>query len=100
MGIFAIEIFLLDFPLKGRKRTCKVCLRVQRCHINFSGNRFSGVIDTAETVSVVSIIPLKRFQWFQLHRGNHFSGVNDTAEIVSAASITPLKFDYNRFSRR
>jgi hypothetical protein len=44
MGIFAIEIFLLDFPFKGRKRTCKVCLRFQRCHINFSG-----VNDTAET---------------------------------------------------
>jgi hypothetical protein len=31
---------LLDFPFKGRKRTCKVCLRFQRCHINFSGSLF------------------------------------------------------------
>jgi hypothetical protein len=50
MGIFASEIFLLDFHFKGRKRTCKVCLRFQRCHINFSG-----VIDTAETVAAVSM---------------------------------------------
>jgi hypothetical protein len=54
MGIFAIEIFLLDFPFKGRKRTCKVCLRFQRCHINFSG-----VIDFAEIVSAASMTPLK-----------------------------------------
>jgi hypothetical protein len=54
MGIFAIEIFLLDFPFNRRKRTCKVCLRFQRRHINFRG-----VIDTAEIVSAVSMTPLK-----------------------------------------
>jgi hypothetical protein len=54
MGIFAIEIFLLDFPFKGRKRACNVCLRIQRCHINFSG-----VNDTAEIVSAVPLTPLK-----------------------------------------
>jgi hypothetical protein len=52
MGIFAIEIFLLDFSFKGRKMTCKVCLIFQRCDINFRG-----VIDTAEIVSAVT--PLK-----------------------------------------
>jgi hypothetical protein len=54
MGIFAIEIFLLDFPFNRRKRTCKVYLRFQQCHINFSG-----VNDTDEIVSVVSLPPLK-----------------------------------------
>jgi hypothetical protein len=50
MGIFAIAIFLPDFSFKGRKRTCKVCLRFQRCQWH-RGNRFSGVNDTAETIS-------------------------------------------------
>jgi hypothetical protein len=54
MGIFAIEIFLLDFPFKGRKRNCEVCLRFQRCHIKFSGG-----IDTSEIVSAVSLTPLQ-----------------------------------------
>jgi hypothetical protein len=53
---------------------------------------FSGFIDTAETISAVSITLLKSFQRCQLHCGNHFSGVNDTAEIVSAVSMTLLKF--------
>jgi hypothetical protein len=44
MGIFAIEIFLLDFPFKGRKRTCKVYLIFQRFEIS----------DTDETVSALS----------------------------------------------
>jgi hypothetical protein len=92
MGIFAIDIFLLDFPFKGRKRTCKVCLRFQRCHINFSG-----VIDTAEIVSTVSMTPRKLFQRCQWHRGNHFSSVNDTAEIVSAVSMTSMKFGKKKF---
>jgi hypothetical protein len=87
MGLYAIEIFLLDFPFNRRKTTCKVCLRFQRCHINFSS-----VIDTAEIVSAVSMTPLKSFQRCQCHRGNRFSGVNAITEIVSAVSLTPLKF--------
>jgi hypothetical protein len=50
MGIFAIEIFLLDFLLPEEKGL----LRFQRRH-----NNFSGVIDTAEIVSAVSLTPLK-----------------------------------------
>jgi hypothetical protein len=57
MGIFAIDIFLLDFPFNRRKRTCEVYLRFQRCHINFSG-----VIDTKEIVSAVSMTSQKLFQ--------------------------------------
>jgi hypothetical protein len=56
MGIFAIEIFLRDFLFKGRKRTCKVCLRFQRCQINFGG-----VIDTVEIVSAVTATHKKDF---------------------------------------
>jgi hypothetical protein len=88
---------LLDFPVKGRKRTFKVCLRFQRCHINFSGchwycgNCFNGDIATAETISVVSMTLLKLFQRCQWHCGNRFSEVNDTADIVLAVSLTPLK---------
>jgi hypothetical protein len=54
MGIFANEIFLLDFPFNRRKRTCKVCLRFQRCRWH-RGNCFSSLNDTAEIVSAVSI---------------------------------------------
>jgi hypothetical protein len=86
MGIFGIEIFFWILPLKEEKELCNACLRFQRCHINFSG-----VIDTAEIISVVSLTPLKLFQWCQWHRWNRFSVVNDTAEIVSAVSMTPLK---------
>jgi hypothetical protein len=53
--------------------------------------RFSGLIDTAETVSVESLMPLKRFQWCHWHRCIGFSGVIDTAESVSAVSLTALK---------
>jgi uncharacterized protein YmfQ (DUF2313 family) len=108
---------LLDFPFNRRKRTCKVCLRFQRCHINISSvndtltprksrcqlhrwNRFIGVIDTTEIRqknSVVNVpmtfftLPSPWLQRCQLHRWNRFSGVNDTAEIVSAVSMTPRK---------
>jgi hypothetical protein len=67
MGIFAIEIFLLDFPFKRRKRTCKVCLIFQRSHINFSGvidtSEISGVIDTAEIRGKIFVVnaPMKFF---------------------------------------
>jgi hypothetical protein len=84
MGIFDIKIFLLDFPFNRRKRTCKVCLRFQLRHRNFSG-----VNDTAKIVSAVSLKPLKPFQ--RCHRWNRFSTVNDTADIVSAVSMTLLK---------
>jgi hypothetical protein len=55
---------LLDCPFTRRKRTCKVCLRFQRCHIYFSG-----VIDTAEIVSVVSMKP-RKFEYNRFSRRN------------------------------
>jgi hypothetical protein len=59
---------------------------------------FSCVSETAETVSVVSMTPLKTFPRCHWHLGNFrpdphscFRGVIDTAETVSAVSMTPLK---------
>jgi hypothetical protein len=56
--------------------------------MSYKFQQFSGVIDTAEIVSAVSLTPR-----------NRFSGVNDTVEIahliiraISAVSLTPLKF--------
>jgi hypothetical protein len=94
-------------PFKGRKRTCKVCLWFQRCHIKpLKFGKFGSwcpyeIFHFAITViSEVSMTPLKSFQRCQWHHWNRFSGVNDTTKIVSAVSMTPLKFEYNRFSRR
>jgi hypothetical protein len=53
MAIFAIEIFLLDFPFKRRKRTCKVCLRFQR-----------------DVPMQFFTLPSPWFQRCQWHRGN------------------------------
>jgi hypothetical protein len=77
-------------------------------HKNFLLPNFSGVIDTAETVSAVSMTPQKqlwgsglKFQWCHID----FSGVIGTAETVSAVSLTPRKpiqrcqwHRWNRFS--
>jgi hypothetical protein len=62
-------------------------------------NYFSGVNDTSETVSAVSMTPLKfgkkNFWWlkryFSFHDHGGFSGVIDTAETVSAVALTPRK---------
>jgi hypothetical protein len=106
MGIFANEIFLLDFPFKGRKSLFEilaVSYKFQQCHWHHR-NHFSSVIHTAAIVSAVSFTPRKSFQrchWHSWnithncqtfkrcnwHRRNRFSG--DPAEIVSA--VIPLK---------
>jgi hypothetical protein len=65
--------------------------RFQRCHWH-CWNNFCSVIDTAETISAVSLTPLKRFQW------NDFSGFIDTAETISAVSIIPLKLMWHRWN--
>jgi hypothetical protein len=52
MGIFVIEIFLLDFPFKGRNFEIEVC-------------NFSGVIHTVEIISEVSL--WIQFQQCHLH---------------------------------
>jgi hypothetical protein len=88
---------LLDFPFNRRKRTCKVCLRFQRCHWRRWNSAKNSVVNVPMKFFT---LPSPWFQRCQLHRWNRFSGVNDTAEIVSAVSMTSLKFEYNRFSRR
>jgi hypothetical protein len=57
MGIFTHEIVLLDVLFKNEIGTLKVVFMFHRCHPNFSG-----VIDTAETVSAVSLTPRKPIQ--------------------------------------
>jgi type IV secretory pathway component VirB8 len=88
-----------------------IIFEFHRCHWH-RWNDFSGVINTAETISVVSLTPLKRFQQCHWHRWTHgdgkvknfigtsttefflflkFSGINDAAETISAVSLTRLK---------
>jgi hypothetical protein len=69
----------------------------QQCQLH-RWNRFRGVNDTAETVSAVSMTPLKLFPRCHWHRWNFrpdphscFLGVIDTVETASAVSMTPLK---------
>jgi hypothetical protein len=67
MGIFVIDIFLLDFPFTGRKRNSKVCLRFQLCDIYFSG-----VVDNEEIFSAVSLTLRKSFQRCKWHRWDFY----------------------------
>jgi hypothetical protein len=87
--------------LTPQKRLWKSCLKFQRCH-KHGWNYFSSVIDTAETIKVLSLKPCKRFQRCQRHRGNDFRGVIDTSQFqwchwhrtISALALTQLKFEY------
>jgi hypothetical protein len=93
IGIFAIEIFLLDFPLKGKKRLVK------------SVWDFSSVT----WISAVSLTLQKLFQRCHWHLRNwdrwnithncysHFCDAIDTTEFFLAASMTPLKFNKKCF---
>jgi hypothetical protein len=87
MGIFAIEIFLLEFPFRRRYRLIKFEISAVTYKLNLT-NRFSDVIDTAEilhiiiiAVSALSLTPQKFFQRCQWPCGNRFIRVIDTAEI-------------------
>jgi hypothetical protein len=107
MGIFAIEIFLLDFPFKGRKGLVKsvwdfsgvtlIVSAVSMTPQKLFQRRHWHRRNSAKNISVVDV-PMKfftltspSFQRCLWHRWNRFSGVNYTAEIVSAVSITPRK---------
>jgi hypothetical protein len=66
------------------------------CH-----SHFCGVNDTAETITAVSMTPLKSLLWRsdkfyrdindQIFFGSNFSGINETAETIFGVSLTPLK---------
>jgi hypothetical protein len=71
-------IFLGFSLLSTQTQTRKVCVKFQRCNINY----FGGVIKTAEILSEVSFTPLK----FLPH--SHFIA----AEIVSEVSLTLQKW--------
>jgi hypothetical protein len=102
-------VFFTNQPHLGLK-PFRIWLCIRRENRHYSS--FSGVNYTAETVSTVSITPLKPFLRCQWHRWNCFSGVIDTAETldliliaVSAVSLTSLKpfqrchwYRGNRFS--
>jgi hypothetical protein len=93
MGVFAIEIFLLDFPFKGRKGLVKsiwdfsgvkLISAVSLTPLKFGKKQFFSwcpyeLFHFAITVILaVSLTPLIPFQRRQLHRWNRFSGVNYT----------------------
>jgi hypothetical protein len=111
--IFNLWFFHQSTPpraLTHRLKPFCIWLRIRQENRHYSS--FLGVNDTVETISAVSMTPLKPFHRCQWHRWNRFSGVIDTAETldliliaVSAVSLTPLKpfqwchwYRGNRFS--
>jgi hypothetical protein len=62
------------FFLYKKIRACKVGLK--SCPLNFQG-----AIDTAETITLVSLTPQKQSPTFQWHRGDHLHRDLGTTEI-------------------
>jgi hypothetical protein len=92
-----------DRDSQSRFYVSSVSSEFQQCHWH-CWNRFSGVIDTAETDSAVSMTPLKPFQRWHWHCWNFipdphtcFRGVIETTEIISAGSMIPRKFGKKNF---
>ena len=74
---FYVEVHILNFSSNVLNQTHN--FQTSRYHWH-RGVRYHGVIDTAQSDSLVSMTPRSQIPWHHWHRGVRLHGVIDTAE--------------------
>ena len=83
---FYVEVHILNFSSNVLNQTHN--FQTSRYHWH-RGVRYHGVIDTAQSDSLVSMTPRSQIPWHHWHRGVRLYGVIDTSESDTMASLTP-----------